>query len=101
MPGCARRRTPGSNGVARSFCRTRRCTRSPNGVASASAAPTYRPSERLADLENTLAQVKLDPAENAPLARAALRHSAAAGTRASFAAGGIAAPAIGSADQLG
>ena len=41
------------------------------------------PAERrLADLENSLAQVKLDPAENAPLARAAARHSAAAGTRA-------------------
>ena len=38
--------------------------------------------QRLADLENTLALVKLDPAENAPLARAAPRHSAAAGTRA-------------------
>ena len=37
----ATRRTPGSNGAARSFCRTRRCTRSPNGAASASAAPTY------------------------------------------------------------
>ena len=44
MRGCATRRTPGSNGAARSFCRTRRCIRSPNGAASASAAPTCRPS---------------------------------------------------------
>ena len=33
-----------SNGPAHSFCRTRRCTRSPNGAASASAAPTCRQS---------------------------------------------------------
>ena len=60
------------------------------------------PAERrLADLENSLAQVKLDPAENVPLAGAAPRHSVAAGTRAGFGAGGIAAPAIGGADQLG
>ena len=57
--------------------------------------------QRLADLENTLAQVELDPAENAPLARAAARHSAAAGTRADFRAGGVAAPATGGADRLG
>ena len=37
--------------------------------------------QRLADLESSLAQVKLDPAENAAVARAALRHSAAAGAR--------------------
>ena len=43
-PARARRRTPGSNGAARSFCRTRRCIRSPNGAASASAAPTCPPS---------------------------------------------------------
>ena len=41
MPGFATLRTPGSNGAARSFCKTRRCTRSPNGAGSASAAPTY------------------------------------------------------------
>ena len=34
--------------------------------------------QRLADLESSLAQVKLDPAENAPLAGAAPRYSAAA-----------------------
>ena len=43
-PARARRRTPGSNGAARSFCRTRRCIRSPNGAACASAAPTCRRS---------------------------------------------------------
>ena len=43
-PARATRRTPGSNGAARSFCRTRRCIRSPNGAASASAAPTCRRS---------------------------------------------------------
>jgi hypothetical protein len=35
-------RTPGSNGAVRSFCRTRRCIRSPNGAVSASAAPMFR-----------------------------------------------------------
>ena len=60
------------------------------------------PAERrLADLESSLAQVKLDPAENAPLLAPLLGHSAAAGTRADFGARGIAAPAIGGADQLG
>ena len=44
MPGSPTRRTPGSNGAARSFCRTRRCTRSPNGAACVSAAPTCRRS---------------------------------------------------------
>ena len=38
------RRIPGSNGAARSFCKTRRCIRSPNGAGSASAAPTCRRS---------------------------------------------------------
>ena len=57
--------------------------------------------QRLADLENTLALIRLDPAENVPLARAAARHSAAAGTRADFGARGIAAPATGGADRLG
>ena len=37
------RRIPGSNGAARSFCKIRRCIRSPNGAASASAAPTCLP----------------------------------------------------------
>ena len=57
--------------------------------------------QRLADLENTLALVGLDPAENAPLLAPLLDHSAAKGARADFGAGGIAAPAISSADQLG
>jgi hypothetical protein len=36
-------RTPGSNGVARSSCRTRRCTRSPIGDASVSVVSTCPP----------------------------------------------------------
>src|SRR5271155_4092632 len=55
-------RTPGSSGAARSCCRTHRCIRWPKwGRArfGAAAAPAER---RLADLESTLAQVKLDPA---------------------------------------
>ena len=32
--------TPGPNGVVRSFCKTRHCTRSPIGVASASVVPS-------------------------------------------------------------
>ena len=67
MPGLPTPRTLGSNGAARSFCRTRRCIRSPNGAGSASAAPTCPPERRLAELESSLAQVKLDPAENLPL----------------------------------
>jgi hypothetical protein len=57
------------------------------------------PAERrLADLESSLAQVKLDPVANA---RAAFGHFAAGRTPAEFGAGGIALPAIGGADQLG
>jgi len=59
-------RTPGSNElltapakhVASSSCRM--------GPLCASAAPTYPARQRLADLESSLAQVKLDPAENVP-----------------------------------
>ena len=66
MRGSPRRRTPGSNGAPRSFCRTRRCTRSPNGAGSGLAldAPA---EQRLADLEDTLRLIGLDPAEHAPL----------------------------------
>ena len=56
--------------------------------------------QRLADLENTLALVKLDPAENVTVAGAAARHSAAGRPRTGFAARGVAAPATGGADQL-
>ena len=42
--------------------------------------------QRLAELENSLAQVKLDPVENGHAARAAARHSAATGTCADSAA---------------
>jgi signal transduction histidine kinase len=37
MPGSPILRTPGWNGVVRSYCRTRHCTQSPNGVANGSA----------------------------------------------------------------
>ena len=40
----ARRPIPGSNGAALSFCKTRRCIRLLNGVASGSGVPTYRQS---------------------------------------------------------
>ena len=60
------------------------------------------PAERrLADLESALAQVKLDPGGECFFARAAPRHSAAAGTRPGSGARGVAAAAIGGADQLG
>ena len=50
--------------------------------------------QRLADLENSLGQIKLDPRENAALAGSATRHSTAAGKGPDLAAGRIAAPAI-------
>ena len=101
MRGLPIRRTPGSNGAARSFCRTRRCTRSPNGAATRFGGADVPAERRLAELESSLAQVKLDPAENASLARAAPRYSAAQGTCSDFGGGGVAPPAIGGADQLG
>ena len=57
--------------------------------------------KRLADLENSLGQMKLDPQENAALLAPLVRHSAAAGPRPGFSAGGIAAPAIIGADDCG
>ena len=60
------------------------------------------PAERrLAELESSLAQVKLDPAENVPLLAPLLDIPLPHGTRAGFGARGIAPPAIGGADQLG
>ena len=60
------------------------------------------PAERrLADLENSLAQVKLDPVENASLARAAPRYSAAQGPGIDIGARRITPPATGGANQLG
>jgi class 3 adenylate cyclase len=44
MRGFATLSTLGSNGAVLSFCRTRRCTQSPNGAGSASAVPTSRRS---------------------------------------------------------
>ena len=57
--------------------------------------------QRLADLENTLALIKLDPVENAPLTCAALGHSLTAGPCSWLCARGIATPATGGAYQLG
>ena len=60
------------------------------------------PAERrLADLENSLAQVKLDPAENAPLLAPLLDIPLPKERVPSFSARGIAPPATGGADQLG
>ena len=56
---------------------------------------------RLTDLENTLAQVQLDPVENASPARAAARYSAAQGTGIDVGARGVTPPATGGAHQLG
>ena len=50
--------------------------------------------QRFVDLENSLALVKLDPSENAPLLAPLLGHSTAAGRRATFAAGGNATPEL-------
>ena len=50
----------------RSFSRTRRCIRSLNGAGRFGGADV--PAERrLADLESSLAQVKLEPPEMVPL----------------------------------
>ena len=60
------------------------------------------PAERrLADLENSLAQVKLDPAENAPLLAPLLDIPLPKERRIDVGARGIAPPATGGADQLG
>jgi class 3 adenylate cyclase len=57
------------------------------------------PAERrLSDLESSLAQVKLDPAENVPLVAP---YSAAEGTRCGSCGGGVAPPAVSGVDQLG
>ena len=57
--------------------------------------------QRIAELESTLTQIKLDPSGECPVACATARHSAAKGTHADFGAGGVAAPAIGGADRIG
>ena len=64
--GSARRRTPGSNGRRRSFCRTRRCTRSPNGAASG-LARMLPPSSASPTSKTRFGLLGLDPAEHAPL----------------------------------
>ena len=57
--------------------------------------------QRLADLESSLGAGQARPGGERPVARAAPRHSAAAGTRADLGARGIAAPTIGGVDELG
>ena len=57
--------------------------------------------QRLADLENTLALVKLDPARMLPLLAPLLDIPLPPDRALAFAARGIAAPAIGGAHQLG
>ena len=65
------------------------------GSADVSAA------QRLAELESSLAQVKLDPAENVPLLAPLLDIPLPPDRVPSFGAGGIAAPATGGVDGLG
>ena len=100
MRGSARRRTPGSNGRLAA-------------LAEHAAAPDRRmgpaalwrrdaPAEqRLADLENTLRLIGLDPAEYAPLLAPLVDIPSARGARGEIRAGGIAAPATGGDDGLG
>ena len=57
--------------------------------------------QRLADLENLLAQIKLDPAEHAPFLALLLEIPLPPGAGAHSATGGIATPAIGGADCVG
>ena len=76
----------------RSSCRTRRCTHSPNGAGCALAVDV--PAEqRLADLENTLRLIGLDPAEYAPLLAPLVDIPLPAGTRGEIRAGRTAATA--------
>ena len=101
MHDCATRRTPGSNGVARSFCRTRRCIRSPNGAASGSAAPTYPPSGGSRTWRTRWRWSSSTRRRIVPLLAPLLDIPVPAGTRANFGAGGIAPPATSGAHQLG
>ena len=57
----------GWNLVVRSSCKAHRFTQSLIGDVSVSAVRIWPPKSGLADLENTLALVKLDPFENATL----------------------------------
>ena len=85
----------------RSSCRTRRCTRSPNGAASASAAPTRPPSSASPTSRTRLRLIGLDPAEYAPLLAPLVDIPLPRGPRGEIRAGGIAAPATGGDDGLG
>ena len=51
----------------RSCCRTRRCTRSPTGAGSVSAAPTCPPNGGSPISRRRSSAIKLDPAEYVPL----------------------------------
>ena len=67
MPDYAIRRTPGRNGVVRSFYRTLRLHPIADWGRQRFGSADVLAAKRLADLENTLALVKLDPVENASL----------------------------------
>ena len=71
MRGSVRRRTPGSNGARRSFCRTRRCIQSRNGAGLRFGGQDVAAEQRLADLETRSPVIGLDVQRNAPLACAA------------------------------
>jgi hypothetical protein len=68
MVGCVTPHTPGSTGAAFVlFGKTRRYIRSPEWDRQRFGGADVSAEQRLADLENTLTQIKLNPAENAPL----------------------------------
>ena len=66
-PGSVRRRTPGLNGTRLSFCRIRPCIQSRSGAGLRFGGQDVAAERRLADLETTLAQVRLDVQETATL----------------------------------
>ena len=94
----ARPRTPGSSGRRRNCCRTRRCTRSPNGAASASAriCPPGSASRTL----NTHCAGRPRPSRICASARASGRCPLAGGSRRETSARGIAAPTTGGDDRM-
>ena len=66
-PARRRRRIPGSSGRPRSCCRTRRCIRSRNGAAPASAAPKSPAKSGSPTSRRRSARSGSTPAEYAPL----------------------------------
>ena len=65
--GSPRRPIPGSNGPHHNCCRTLRSIRWSNGESRRFGGAEVAPESRLADLESSLTQVKLNPVEFAPL----------------------------------